>query len=129
VLPDIDQKSILPYHASLKDFLGNVNRSNVHFLDPKIYHVTILVNCLQLIGLAHENQGSQPLEYACQQWCYHMYWALSRQATIGGDVQILMVKMMRQWLRTWMYGLDREGLRSVCQDCKSVLEQIVVSCI
>jgi hypothetical protein len=130
VLPDIDQESILPYHASLKDFLGNVNRSNVHFLDPKIYHITILVNCLQLIGLAHENQGSQPLEYACQQWCYHMYCALSHQATIGGDVQMLMVKMMRQWLRTWMYGLEtEEGLRSVCQDCKSVLEQIVVSCI
>jgi len=129
VLPDSDQDSILPYHASLKDFLTNVNRAKGHFLDPMIYHVMILVDCLELIGQVHEDKRGQPLGYACQQWCYHLSLAFSHRVTIGwmkrwGDIEMLMGKMKRQWLKTWMYGLERKGLQKVCQDCESVLEQI-----
>ena len=135
VLPDIDHReSVRPYHASLKDFLSDVGRAKDHFLDPTIYHVTILVDCLQLIGQVHENQGGLPLEYACQQWCYHLSSALSHQVTIGlmkncGDIEALMVGMKEQWLKTWMCGLGREELTAVCQDCESVLGIIVASCI
>ena len=134
VVPDIDQQAVLPYHASLKDFLSDVNRANIHFLDPKIYHVSILVDCMQLIGMVHENQGGRPMWYACQQWCYHLSSALSPLAAIdliknGADIEILMVRMQRQWLKTWMYGLGIGGVRRVCQACESVLKKIVASCI
>ncbi|KAF8309070.1 hypothetical protein F5887DRAFT_1294564 [Amanita rubescens] len=133
VLPNTDQESVCPYHASLKDFLSDMNRAKFHFLDPKMYHVIILVNCLQLIGQVHENSGVQPLEYACQQWCYHFSLALSCQATIDlmkncGNIEVLMVKLSREWLKTWMYGLE-DGLETFCQGCDSVLKQLQASCI
>jgi hypothetical protein len=134
VLPDTEQQSIRPYHASLKDFLSNMNRAKVHFLDPKIYHVTILVDCLQLIGLVHENQGGQPLEYAWQQWCHHFSSALSHHTLFDllknyGEVERLMVRMKGEWLKTWMYGLNESTLPRVCRDCEKVLQKIVVSWI
>ncbi|KAF8341071.1 hypothetical protein F5887DRAFT_919185 [Amanita rubescens] len=120
VLPNTEEESVHPYHASLKDFLSDMNRAKVHFLDPKMYHVTILVNCLQLIGQVHDsNHGGQPLKYACQQWYYHFSLALSHQATIDlmkncGNIEVLMVKLSREWLKTWMYGLE-DGLMTFCQ--------------
>ena len=104
VLPNTDRESVCPYHASLKDFLIDVNRAKVHFFDPKIYHSTILVDCLQLIGQVHE-KGGQPLKYACQQWCYHFSLALSHQVTIGlmkncGNIEVLIVKLKGEWLKT-----------------------------
>ncbi|KAF8341102.1 hypothetical protein F5887DRAFT_919208 [Amanita rubescens] len=120
VLPNTEEESVRPYHASLKDFLSDMNRAKVHFLDPKMYHVTILVNCLQLIGQVHDsNHGGQPLKYACQQWYYHFSLALSHQATIDlmkncGNIEVLMVKLSREWLKTWMYGLE-DGLMTFCQ--------------
>ncbi|KAF8337233.1 hypothetical protein F5887DRAFT_920525 [Amanita rubescens] len=120
VLPNSEEESVHPYHASLKDFLSDMNRAKVHFFDPKMYHVTILVNCLQLIGQVHDsNNGVQPLKYACQQWYYHFSSALSYQATIDlmkncGNIEVLMVKLSREWLKTWMYGLE-DGLKTFCQ--------------
>jgi hypothetical protein len=127
-----DQESVHPYHASLRDFLTNVDRAKAYFLDPKVYHVTILVDCLQLIGQAHENQGGEPLQYACQQWCYHLSLALSHQVTLGlmktcGDIEMLIVKMKRQWLKTWMYGLRQHALTSVAQTCESVIAKTMAS--
>ena len=135
VLPDIDQESVRPYHASLKDFLSDEKRARVQFLNPKLYHVKILIDCLQLIGVVHEDQSGQPLEYACQQWCYHFSLALSHGVTIGwiintgGDIEMLIGKMAKQWLKTWMYGLGQEGLRSICDGWESTLQKILASCI
>ena len=135
MLPDLDQESVLPYHASLKEFLSDLNRAKIHFLDPRVYHVTILVDCLQLIGLVHENQTGQQLEYASQQWCYHLSWAISHQVTIEemnahGGIEVLMKKMKEEWLKTWMYGLKtKEGMNSVYQECKVVCQEMMVRCI
>jgi hypothetical protein len=135
VVPDYDQeavKPVLPYHASLKEFLSDANRAGIHFLNPKIYHATILVDCLWLIGLVHENQTGQQLEYACQQWCYHLFLAISYQVTAGGmnthgNIEILMKKMSEEWLKTWMYGLKtQERLKSVYQDCELLMQKIMV---
>jgi len=54
--------------------------------------------------------GVQPLNYAYQQWYYHFSLALSHQATIDlmkncGNIEVLMVKLSREWLKTWMYGM------------------------
>ena len=136
VLPDTDQESVQPYHASLKDFLSDEQRAGHHFLNPKIYHVTILIDCLQLIRMVHENQSGQPLQYACQWWCHHFCLALSQEVTISwiinisGDIETLIRKMAEQWLKTWMYGLKNlEGLETVCQNCESALQKIGASCI
>jgi hypothetical protein len=50
-VPDTDQDSICPYHASLRDFLIDHDQSGDYFFDPKTYHVSILIDCLQLISM------------------------------------------------------------------------------
>ncbi|KAF8221537.1 hypothetical protein L208DRAFT_1414867 [Tricholoma matsutake] len=126
VVPDTDQESVHPYHASLRDFLTDYCMLQ-HF-DPQVYHVSILVDCLQLI----ENQkGGEHLLYACQNWCHHFSLALSHGATVGSmnakcDVVMLMMKMEQGWMRLWMYGLeDFYSLDVMCRDCESVVGRMM----
>src|SRR3984885_8677739 len=83
VVPDTDQEPIHPYNASLGDFLTDYNRAGKHFFDPQMYHVSILVDCLQLIENNKDYEGGKHLFYACQNWCYHFSLALSHGATVG----------------------------------------------
>ena len=133
-VPDAEDKSILPYHASLRDFLMDCNRAKDHFLDPQLYHVRILVDCLQLIGISGNSAGdSIPLSYACQNWCYHLSLALSHHAIIGVvdtcrvDFVMMMKNMEGEWFRWWMYGLqDKRCLTKFSGDCESVLARKVL---
>jgi hypothetical protein len=130
---DSDQETVNPHHASLRDFLTDHNRAGVHFFDPEVYHVSILVACLQLIGMDKNYDGGDHLFYACQNWCYHFSLALSHHATISSinarpNVIILIEQMEQQWLKIWMYGLnDFSGLTTACIDCESVVEKMEVS--
>ncbi|KAF8235548.1 hypothetical protein L208DRAFT_1392156 [Tricholoma matsutake] len=128
VVPDTDQESVHPYHASLRDFLTDCNQVGEHYFDAQVYHVSILVECLQLI----ENQkGGEHLLYACQNWCHHFSLALSHGATVGSmnakcDVVMLMMKMEQEWMRLWMYGLeDFYSLDVMCTDCESVVGRMM----
>ncbi|KAF8224783.1 hypothetical protein L208DRAFT_1409552, partial [Tricholoma matsutake] len=127
VVPDTNWESVRPYHASLRDFLTDCNWAGEHYFDPQVYHVSILVDCLQSI----ENQeGGEHLLYACRYWCHHFSLALSHGATVGSmnakcDVVMLMMKMEQEWMRLWMYGLDNfDGVDVVCKDCESVVGRI-----
>jgi hypothetical protein len=133
-VPDSDQETVNPHHASLRDFLTDPNRAGDHFFDAEVYHVSILVACLQLIGMDKDYDGGDHLFYACQNWCYHFSLALSHHATISSisarSNVIILIKQMRQgqWLKIWMYGLkDYSGLTTACTDCESVVEKMRVS--
>ena len=133
-VPDAEDESIRPYHASLRDFLTDRNRAKDHFLDPQLYHVRTLVDCLQLIGISGNSAGNGiPLSYACQNWCYHLSSVLSHHGTIylidtcGVDFVMMMKNMEREWLRHWMYGLqDEQHVRKLSGDCESVLARKVI---
>ena len=133
VVPDIDQKPVHPYHASLRDFLTDCNRAGKHFFDPQMYHVSILVDCLQLIENNEDYDGGKHLFYACQNWCYHFSLALSHGATVGFikancDVVFLVTKMKQQWLKVWMYGLETIScVDAMCTDCELALAKMNVS--
>jgi hypothetical protein len=132
-VPHTDQEDVRPYHASLRDFLTDPNRARGHFCNPQVYHVLILVGCLQLIGLNENYEGGKDLSYACQNWCYHFSSALSHYATVDSinascDLVTLMMKMEHQGIRVWMYGLqDFPGVDTLCTDCESVLARMAVS--
>jgi hypothetical protein len=132
-VPNTDQESVRPYHASLGDFLTNPDRAREHFLDPQMYHVSILVACLEHIIMNDGHDGVQHLSYACKNWCYHFSSALSHHATISSinvssDVIILIQEMEQQWLKIWMYGLeDFSGVRTACDDFESVVAKMGVS--
>jgi hypothetical protein len=132
-IPDSDQESVSLYHTSLRDFLTDFNRAGEHFLDPQVYHVSILVSCLRLIMMDENHEdGNYPL-YACQNWCHHFSMALSHHATIGSinancDMVMQMKGMEQKQLRIWMYGLgDFSAVEAVCTDCESVVARMMVS--
>jgi len=137
-VPDTDSESVQPYHASLRDFLSDHDRAKGHFLDPMMYHVYLLVDCLQLIKVK-ENcaEGGKHFIYASQNWCYHFSFALQHQATMGfmnahcnNGVVMLMRNMEWQWLKLWMYELGSfNAVRTVCQDCELALVRMAVSLI
>jgi hypothetical protein len=121
VVPDSDhQETVYPYHASLRDFLIDHNWVGAHFFDPQVYHVSILVACLELIRRNGDYDGGSHLFYACQNWCYHFLSALSHYATMSSinassNVVILIQEMEQQWLDIWMYGLENySGVETAC---------------
>jgi hypothetical protein len=131
-VPDSDQETVKPYHASLRDFLTDHNRAGVHFFDPQVYHVSILVTCLELIRMNRDYDGGNHLFYACQNWCYHFSSALSHHTTISSinassNVLIPIKEMQQWWLKIWMYGLeDFDVVRTACKDFESVVAKMIV---
>ena len=127
-VPDTDQKPVHPHHASLQDFLIDHNRAGLHFCDPQVHHVSIWIGCLELIKQNENYKGGGHLFYACQNWCYHLQMALSHHATIGAPLVVLMQKMGQEWLKMWMYGLERvSGVRNMIAACESVMARGEVS--
>jgi hypothetical protein len=132
-IPDTDQESVRLYHTSLRDFLTDYDRARAYFLDPQVYHVSIVIACLELIRM-NNNDGGDHLLYACQHWCYHLLSALSCPAMISSinaspRIVILIKEMEQQWwLKIWMYGLGSlSGLRTACGDCESVVAKMMAS--
>ena len=130
VVPDTDQEPVHTHHASLQDFLKDHNRAGHHFCDPQVHHVSIWIRCLELIEQNENYEGGKHLFYVCQNWCYHLQWALLHHATIGAhhDVVMLMQKMGQEWIRIWMYGLDgRQGLWNMAAACELLIKRREVS--
>jgi NACHT domain len=113
IIPDEDDSDIKSYHASLRDFLIDHDRSQDYFIDPK-QHEVITQACLRIMasGLVHNTIGDDPLGYACQYWCYHF----SARLTLGGvsdtikspfglEVKNLVEKLMDGWLKAWIYNI------------------------
>jgi hypothetical protein len=134
VVPDSGHwGTVHPYHASLRDFLTDHNRAGAYFFDPQVYHVSILVACLELIRMNGDYDGGSHLFYACKNWCYHFSSALLHHATMSSinassNVVTLIEEMEQQWLKIWMYGLeDCSGVEAACADFESVVARMMVS--
>jgi hypothetical protein len=113
IVPDEDDKYIKSYHASLRDFLVDHDRSHDYFIDPE-QHEAITQGCLCIMasGLVHNTIGDDPLGYACQYWCHHFSARLSSggvdaitKSPFGLEVKNLVEKLMDEWLKAWMYNI------------------------
>jgi len=135
-IPDVDDDgTILPYHASLQDFLTDHNRAGNHFLDAMKHCISILADCIKLIMAETENnaEGGKHLDYAWQNWCHHFLLVLLHErdtSHIESSFQdwlgTFMMKMQQQWLKLWFYKLgDLRTLNTVNHDCHLVLERLV----
>jgi len=131
-----DEESVRPYHASLRDFLGDSDRAKKHFLDAMKHHVALLVDCLKLI-VAHiedDMKGGEHLDYAYQNWCYHFSLTLLHggalnyiDSCLGDQMETFMVTMQQKWLKLWIYNLGGFGVvEAVGKDCGAVLERMAV---
>jgi len=134
IIPSVDDiGSPRPYHASLRDFLTDSARSKGHFLQSMEYHTVLLVSSLKLIRAQLENdvEGGEHLNYACQNWSYH----LSLMASDGGtlhhlesclehSMKTMMLAMQQNLLKHWMYKLEsKENFNNVCRDIHNILER------
>ena len=137
VIPDDDDDgSPQPYHASLRDFLTNRERAEMHLLESGQCHIALLVNCMKLIEaqLEKDEKDCIGLEYACQNWCYHLSMALSHEKAhdyiklcLGGTMEIFVLKIWKKWLKLWMCKLDGlDGMQTTGTDCHAALERIPV---
>jgi hypothetical protein len=136
VIPDNDfTESVRPYHASLRDFLVDPDRAKHHFFNPMKHHVFILADCVKLMmaELEDDTNNGNLLTYACQNWCHHFLHVLLN----GGDNSYIdshfndwisfIMKVQQQWLKLWVYKMDKQILQTVLKDLCSTLERIEVS--
>jgi hypothetical protein len=114
-IPEDYNEPIQPYHASLRDFLTDYNRSDIHFLHPVKHHARIVTNSLQLISemlpVRMNNTttvAEQPLQYACLEWYRHHTQLLLHECanedikSVYQDVNIALKTINLKWLQYWM---------------------------
>ena len=150
IIPDEDDKDIKSYHASLRDFLIDHDRSYDYFVGPE-QHEAITQHCLCIMvsGLVHNAIGDDTLGYACQYWCYHFSARLSCggvsaiiKSPFGLEVKKLVERLMDEWLKAWMYNIYygpsveqvQQTLLSMCAQLKvgvfcPVLHHCILLCV
>ena len=105
-----DDTEIKSYHASLRDFLTDKDRSDNLFYAPTTSHAQLLVGCLGAITTAFNN-GTLAPRYALVSWYYHASWFLSMPHAskgLGGlsneKAMELVKKIDLKWVKSWMAG-------------------------
>ena len=107
VIPEDDTKEIIPYHASLRDFLADQSRSKDLFYTPAMSHAQLMLGCFQAITRAFNN-GSHAPEYPLISWHHHACLFLSEPGTREGlgeltdEVMELIQKINLKWVKSWM---------------------------
>lgn len=129
VVPGSDDY-IHPYHASLQDFLTDLDRATKdHYLDPVEHHGLIMGDCINLIigDLENNIEDGKPLQYACQYWCRHLHLALSYAKGNDyvklhlGPKESLIQSLCFLWMKEWMCIVgSKENVVQVRGDLYSV---------
>jgi NACHT domain len=106
-IPDDNNETIRPYHASLRDFLTNQARSQDFFLAPAKFHALIAITCLK--GITDNLRLNRPSDqYISTAWYHHCASLLSDPSgnqdfqslreQVSGEVK----KVDAKWLKYWM---------------------------
>ena len=102
-----DYTAIEPYHASLRDFLTDQQRSQTLFHPPATSHGQLMFACLLAITRAF-NDGELAPKYAVVSWYYHSCFFLSAGDGSEGLEELrdgaweLVNKVDLNWIRLWM---------------------------
>jgi NACHT domain len=116
-IPQSNDQGVVPYHASISDFVQDGARSSGYFRTLEEQHGIIMQKCVQVITAGMEHPGSvgrqsTAMVYAFQHWCYHLASSLASpggQESIATQVQLLeifLAKIEQHWLRQWLYSLN-----------------------
>jgi hypothetical protein len=113
IIPDEDDEDIKSYHASLRDFLIDHDRSHDYFVGSEQHEaMTQHCLCIMAFGLMYNTIDDDPLGYACQYWCYHFSARLSSggvgaivKSSFALEVRDFVEKLMDEWLKVWMYNI------------------------
>jgi hypothetical protein len=107
VIPEDDDQSVRPYHASLRDFLTSHERSGSLFCASAEFHHMLMIQCLKNITGARTN-NDLPLEYACTAWVHHGSLLLSEENASqsfslllhGAETEVEQIDL--KWMEYWM---------------------------
>jgi hypothetical protein len=105
-IPDDDNDSIRPHHASLRDYLTDQERSENLVCAPAQFHASIALDCLRAINDSLRSQ-EKPTEYPCIAWYYHSSHLLSHadgneQLHLFQEVKAQVAAVDVGWLKWWM---------------------------
>lgn len=118
-IPNDDAKTIRFFHASLQDFLTDVNCSRNYFIDAMEHHIFIFDDCVQIMTnkFTSSSDGGSGIEwalsYACRHWYYHMTYVVQGDVGIrrinsyfGARLMGFLVKIKHDWFRLWIDGTE-----------------------
>jgi hypothetical protein len=133
VLPEDDNEAIVPYHASLYDFLTNRDRSQNHFIHPGAHHASVLLDSLRIIttNLKEDRTNNEAVGYASESWCYHLRCVLTyggkddllnspSRTRLACDLRDLAGRLSKPWIAT----LRRGDGYPMCQDMEIALSKL-----
>jgi AAA ATPase domain len=123
-IPDDNNDAILPYHASLGDFVQDSTRSKGHFGTLSVQHGTMMKQCIRLaitmIDPGSAKIVSKPALYACRNWCFHLAAMLASPDGLANNrsqiqplKNFLLNLKQTEWLRCWLYALH-DGAHGGC---------------
>lgn len=102
-IPGDNDQPLQVFHTSLRDFL--TLRSSEFFINPPIRHLYITTHCLTVIGLMPEDSSfydKREQEYACFNWCHHLYQGLIVGGLEGFDWSIRLMNCIAEFASQWM---------------------------
>ncbi|KAF7973461.1 hypothetical protein HWV62_15050 [Athelia sp. TMB] len=79
-VPSDNATAVRPNHASLSDFLTDIDRSGAFYVDPRSKHMDIAFSCLQFMirALDSADLTNTPAQlYACSNWAHHLNSAIT----------------------------------------------------
>jgi hypothetical protein len=135
-VPDDDNKPIVTYHASLKDFLTDQKRSEHHFICASQRHAHIVIDCFIILASSIEGKTeyNYSLPYACGYWCMHLSLALSfgeaarlMSADFGEQLRPFIEKLHQEWLKYWLEQIEVGLLDKISEAARISCEQLKVS--
>jgi hypothetical protein len=135
MIPEDENKPVLPFHTSLRDFLTLKDRSGDFFVDPPLRHLFIMMDCLKVLTTPPVTSffESEAQRYACGNWYHH----LDSFFTEGGDTNLLnlnMSSLMNHLLTFMQLSLEpsvntqiwNDKLKEMCDGLSSLLSHLRV---
>jgi hypothetical protein len=125
-VPENDNGAVVPYHASLGDFVKDNCRSKPLFCPLGEQHKIMLGYCMHHATTVMENPNlnsdrvqSKAKLYACWHWSSHLAAVLSGPHTLANDtsnnkhLQGFVLRVGQQGLRQWLYSLYDDSGKAV----------------
>lgn len=135
-IPQSDRESIRSYHASLHDFLVDINRSAGFHTDPAECHAALVLDCLRIAtGVNRDGHcDAGVISYGCTAWCYHLHLVLMQ----GGELNTLQSRngewilnrmscLIYEAFDPWFMVLLSQGLHKTRQDIEFTICKLTVS--
>jgi hypothetical protein len=108
-IPGHDDRPIMLYHTSLRDFLTTKSRSKQYFIDPPLQHLHLATQCLKHLAEYPSKNffEGDVAKYACSNWPHHillgfqqLYVDETMMNSLENLIDILLTSQGKTWYNT-----------------------------